>query len=269
MQPSKKPALKSIGNKISPLPISAMLFSGKAIFADMKTAVITGATKGLGKAITLKFLENGFNVAVCARSEMDLYKLKKEWQEQYPDREILVLPVDMRDTAATKNFGTKINQRFPQGIDALVNNAGIFQPGNIADEPEGRLEEMMNLNVLSTYHLTRSLLPLMIQKGSGHIFNMCSVASLKSYPNGGSYSITKYALLGFSENLRYELREKNIKVTALTPGAVWTDSWANSGVDPERLMAASDIAELIWASYNLSPQATVENIIVRPQLGDL
>jgi len=235
----------------------------------MKTAVITGATKGLGKTIALKFLENGFNVAVCARSEMDLYKLKKEWQEQYPDREILALPVDMRDTTATKDFGEKIKGRFPLGVDVLVNNAGIFQPGNIADEPEGRLEEMMNLNVLSAYHLSRSLLPLMIQKGSGHIFNMCSVASLKAYPNGGSYSITKYALLGFSENLRYELREKNIKVTALTPGAVWTDSWKDSGVNPDRLMTATDIAELLWTAYCLSPKATVENIIVRPQLGDL
>lgn len=249
--------------------MSALLFSGKSIFADMKTAVITGATKGLGKAIALKFLENGFNVALCARSEMDLYRLKKEWQEQYPGRDILALPVDMRDTAATKAFAEKINQRFPQGVDVLVNNAGIFQPGNIADEPEGRLEEMINLNVLSAYHLTRCLLPLMIQKGSGHIFNMCSVASLKAYPNGGSYSITKYALFGFSENLRYELREKNIKVTALTPGAVWTDSWKDSGVEPERLMTAADIAELLWTSYNLSPRATVENIIIRPQLGDL
>lgn len=235
----------------------------------MKTAVITGATKGLGKAIAGKFLENGFNVAVCARSEMDLYRLKKEWQEQYPNQDILAIPVDMRDTAATKDFGEKIKQRFPEGIDVLVNSVGIFQPGNIADEPEGRLEEMMNLNVLGAYHLTRSLLPAMLQKGAGHIFNMCSVASLKAYPNGGSYSISKYALLGFSENLRYELREKNIKVTALTPGAVWTDSWKDSGVGPERLMQASDIAELVWTSYSLSPRAVVENIIIRPQLGDL
>ncbi|HET8573154.1 MAG TPA: SDR family oxidoreductase [Edaphocola sp.] len=235
----------------------------------MKTAVITGATKGLGKAIALKFLENGFNIAVCARSEMDLYRLKKEGQEQYPDRDILALPVDMRDTAATKEFAEKINQRFPQGVDVLVNNAGIFQSGNIADEPEGRLEEMMNLNVLSAYHLTRSLLPAMMRKNAGHIFNMCSVASLQAYPNGGSYSISKYALLGFSENLRYELREKNIKVTAVMPGAVWTDSWKDSGVAPERLMSASDIAEMVWAAYSLSPRAAVENIIIRPQLGDL
>src|SRR5579871_726830 len=102
-----------------------------------------------------------------------------------------------------------------------------------------------------------------------HIFNMCSIASLKAYNNGGSYSISKFALAGFSKNLREEMKPFGIKVTAVYPGAVYTDSWIGSGVDEKRIMEANDIAHMIYASSQLSPQATVEEIIIRPQLGDL
>jgi len=127
----------------------------------------------------------------------------------------------------------------------------------------------MAVNLYSAYHLTRTLLPAMIARKAGHIFNMCSVASLKAYPNGGAYSISKFALAGFSANLREEMKAFGIKVTTVYPGAAYTDSWAGSGVDPQRIMEAGDIADMILAAARLSPQATVEEIILRPQLGDL
>ena len=223
----------------------------------------------MGKAVAEMFLSKGFSVAVCARTEKDLHQLKKAWQTQYPSQIVLALPVDMRDTQSVKDFGEQIKQQFPQGINVLVNNAGLFFPGRLADEPEGRLEELMHLHVFSAYHLTRSLLPLMIANRNGHIFNMCSVASLHAYPNGGAYSITKYALMGFSENLRHELMNQHIKVTAITPGAVWTNSWKESGVAEERIMDVDDIAKMVWAAYDLSDRANVDNIIIRPQLGDV
>lgn len=235
----------------------------------MKTIVVTGGTKGMGKAIAEKFLENGYALAMCSRTKKDLLTLKRQWEQQFPDRPILALAVDMNDTEAVKEFGRRVLQYFPDGVNVLVNNAGLFFPGNLADEPEGRLESLMQVHVFGAYYLTRALLPSMLKNGSGHIFNMCSVASLHAYPNGGAYSIAKYALLGLSENLRYELKDKGIKVTAITPGAVWTDSWKNSGVPEERIMAVSDIAELVWTTSNLSPRATVDNIIIRPQQGDL
>lgn len=98
---------------------------------------------------------------------------------------------------------------------------------------------------------------------------MCSIASLKAYNNGGAYSISKFALLGFSKNLREEMMPHNIKVTAVMPGAAYTDSWAASGIDPQRIMEAGDIAELVYAAAHLSARACVEDIIVRPQLGDV
>ena len=150
-----------------------------------------------------------------------------------------------------------------------MNNAGNFVPGKLQDEADGQLEQQLNTNLFSAYHLTRDLLPAMFATGAGHIFNICSIASLAAYENGGAYSISKFALLGFSKNLRLELKDSGIKVTAVCPGAVFTNSWAGSGVDPKRIMEANDIAKMIYAATQLSAQAVVEDIVMRPQLGDL
>jgi len=154
-------------------------------------------------------------------------------------------------------------------IDILINNAGSFLPGSIYTEKDGVFETMMETNLNSAYHLTRTVLPAMMEAKSGHIFNMCSIASLAAYKNGGSYSISKFALLGFSKNLREELKSYNIKVTAVIPGAVYTDSWSGSGISPERIMEVNDVANIVYAASLLSPQACVEDIVMRPQLGDL
>ena len=142
-------------------------------------------------------------------------------------------------------------------------------PGSIYNEAEGTLEKMLSVNVSSAYHLTRVLLPAMMKQKGGHIFNICSIASLQAYHNGGSYSISKFALAGFSKNLREEMMPHGIKVTAVYPGAAYTDSWASSGIDKKRFMEAKDIADMVFAASQLSQQACVEDIILRPQLGDL
>ncbi len=153
--------------------------------------------------------------------------------------------------------------------DVLVNNAGSFAGSNVHNEEDGALEEMIETNVYSAYHLTRAIVPAMIEKKSGHIFNMSSIAGLKAYPNGGSYSISKFAMRGFSINLRDELKPYNIKVTTVFPGAAYTDSWSSSGIERKRFMEASDIAKMVYAASQLSPTACVEEIILRPQLGDI
>jgi short-subunit dehydrogenase len=109
----------------------------------------------------------------------------------------------------------------------------------------------------------------MINQKNGHIFNMCSVASLMAYPNGGSYSISKFALLGFSKCLREEMKPFNIKVTSIMPGAVLTDSWAGVDIPEERFMRAEDVAKTIWTAYHLSDSAVIEEIVMRPQKGDI
>jgi short-subunit dehydrogenase len=109
----------------------------------------------------------------------------------------------------------------------------------------------------------------MIERKSGHIFSIGSIAGLTAYANGGSYAISKWAMLGFTKCLREELKNYNIKVTSVLPGATYTASWEGVDIPEERFMKAADVAESVWGAYNLSPYSVVEEIVIRPQLGDL
>lgn len=227
----------------------------------------------MGKAIAEKFAANGHNVFLCARSEVQLYKTMEELLTKYPSVIIKARPADLSDKVQIGDFAnwaiTELDKTPGRKMDVLVNNAGQFIPGSIYNETEGTLEKMIEVNLYSAYHLTRMLLPGMMEHRNGHIFNMCSIASLNAYKNGGAYSISKFAMLGFSKNLREEMKDYDIKVTAVMPGAVYTDSWSESGVSRQRLMESEDIAKLIYAASQLSTRAVVEEIIIRPQLGDL
>lgn len=234
------------------------------------TIVITGASRGLGKAIAEKFAgdKQGHTIIMCARNAEPLQSTAKELQARFPRSGILTFTADLGNKEDVARFGEWVLKN-TEKVDILVNNAGTFIFGSVHDEPDGAIEQMINVNLYSAYHLTRVLLPRMMERKSGHIFNMCSIASLKAYPNGGAYSISKFALLGFSKNLREEMKPYNIKVTAVMPGAAYTDSWAASGIDPQRIMEAGDIADLVYATAHLSARACVEDIVVRPQLGDV
>ena len=232
------------------------------------TAVITGASRGIGKAIAQIFALHGYDLLLCAQNESKLLDTVAELKTQYPNVAIDAQAFDLGKKQQAQLFGEWVLSN-ADTIDILVNNVGTFVPGNISDEPDGALEHMLEVNLFSAYHTTRTLLHKMIAQKSGHIFNMSSIAGLQAYPNGGAYSISKFAVLGFSRNLRRELMPHNIKVTTLLPGAVYTDSWNGSGVAPERIMEAEDIATLIYTASRLSIAATVEEIVIRPQLGDL
>lgn len=231
-------------------------------------AVITGATKGIGRAIAENLAAAGYDIAVCARNAADLEAMKADFAKKFPKIAILTQVTDVRDKNQVIAFATKITNCWST-IDILVNNAGVFTPGNIHQELDGLFEQLMETNLYSAYYLTRALIPLMLKQKRGHIFNMCSIASLKAYPDGGSYTISKFALLGFSKVLREELQTKGIKVTAILPGATWTDSWAGVTLPESRLMQAQDVAKALLAATQLSPSAVIEEIVMRPQLGDL
>lgn len=229
--------------------------------------IITGATKGIGRAIAERFAAENYDLIVCARNAQELDKMEQDFASLYSAR-IQTRVVDMSQKDEVQAFGKWISE---QGIvpDVVVNNAGYFIPGSVYNEEDGTLEQMIETNLYSAYHFTRTLLPAMMEAKKGHIFNICSIASLQAYANGGAYSISKFALLGFSKNLREEMKSYGIKVTAVLPGATMTASWQGSGIDPNRIMEANDVAELVYAASKLSPQAVVEDIILRPQLGDL
>jgi short-subunit dehydrogenase len=231
-------------------------------------AVITGISKGIGKAIALRLAQEGFSLIGCARGQKELDQLVSEIHLCYPDVQIRVTVADLADPQQVNAFA-----QFATGITAhvhlLVNNAGLFMPGSVLGDTAGHLETMMQINLYSAYHITRALAPAMVVQRRGHIFNLCSVASLQAYPGGATYAITKFAMLGFSRSLREELRSSGVRVTTLLPGATWSDSWAGVDLPQDRLMPASDIADILWSAYSLSPNAVVEEILLRPQLGDL
>jgi short-subunit dehydrogenase len=237
-------------------------------WADVgKNIVITGASRGIGKAIAEIFAANGKNLFLSSRNEVALYKAMEELQTNYPSVSIKAKAFDLTNKQQAKDLGNWcLKYTVP---DIIVNNAGLFEPGSVHNEPDGLLESQFAINVSSAYHLTRTLLPKMMERRSGHIFNMCSIASLHAYHNGGAYSISKYAMHGFSKNLREEMKPHNIKVTAIHPGAVLTDSWGDYDNSSKRIMEAEDIAKMVFAASELSSGACVEDIVMRPQLGDL
>lgn len=234
----------------------------------MSKVVITGATKGIGRALAIIFAKNGHDLAICSRHQKDLDSLSEELKKFHPHIEIIAIATDVSQKEAVEKFADLILYQW-KTIDILINNAGVFIPGSISDEPAGNLEKMIHTNLYSAYYLTRKLLSAMIPNQRGYIFNVCSIASFMAYSNGGSYAISKFALLGFSKCLREELKGHHIKVSAVMPGATLTDSWSGVEIPEDRFIPAEDIATIIYNTTLLSDRTVVEDIVIRPQLGDL
>lgn len=222
-----------------------------------KTIVVTGGTKGIGRAIVEKFAKEGFTVLTCARTEDD----------NFP-KNVHFFKADLSKKADVLAFADFVKQTVNQ-VDILVNNTGFFLPGEINNEADGTLEAMIETNLYSAYYLTRALVGDMITKKEGHIFNICSTASITAYTNGGSYCISKFALLGMSKVLREELKPHHVRVTSILPGATLTDSWAGVELPAERFIASDDIAQIVWTAHCLPSTTVLEEILIRPQLGDL
>lgn len=232
-----------------------------------KLVVVTGGTKGIGRALVDKFAAQGFDVVTCARNEEDLRQLKKE-VEQKTGQSVFVFQADLSEREQVKQFCSEVRQ-LNRDVDVLINNAGYFTPGTLVSEPEDVLESMIEANLYSAYQVTRGLIDGMIRRKTGHVFNMCSIASIKAYPNGGSYAISKFALLGFTKCLREEMKEFGVRVTAVLPGATLTASWAGVNLPEERFIKSEDVAETIFAAWSISGRSVVEELIIRPQLGDI
>lgn len=246
--------------------------------------LVTGGTKGIGKAILEKFMQNGHDVITCSRNNDELFKLKEELETKYSTKQNPVVlyyrQADLSKKEDIVSFGEyakkiillnekEANKGNKKGFEVMVNNTGVFIPGKILEEEEGSFEFQIHTNLFSAYHLTRMLVPILVERKSGHLFNICSTASITAYPNGGSYCISKFALHGMTKVLREELKQHNVKVTSVLPGPTYTASWEGSDLPLERFMPSSDIADAIFSTYCLSNQTVVEEIIMRPQLGDI
>ncbi len=233
-----------------------------------KIIVVTGGTKGIGKAIINKFANHGFDIITCSRNQKDLDILRDDIVKKYQEASVYVKKSDLSKKKEVVDFINFCLDR-NKPIDVLINNTGVFMPGQINSEPDGNLEMMINTNLYSAYHLTRGILPTMMKIKKGHIFNICSVASIQPYENGGSYSISKYAMHGMTKVLREEMKGHGIRVTSVLPGATLTASWEGVDLPESRFIKAEDVADSIFGAYSLSINSVVEEMLIRPQEGDI
>lgn len=228
----------------------------------MKKIFISGGSRGIGLAIARRFHKEGFQVIVCARGEEGLKKAAAELPG------LITYVCDLSDKQSVKDLVAVV--RASHGtLDILVNNGGVFLPGQLHNEEDAVFEQLIATNLFSAYYLSKGLLPDMIEAGRGIVVNMCSIASITAYEHGGAYSVSKFGMYGFSKSLREEMKPKGIGVIAMLPGATFTSSWEGMDIPAERMIPAEDIAELCWTACNMSERTVVEDIVIRPQLGDL
>lgn len=228
----------------------------------MSTIVVTGGTKGIGRAIIEKFWNEGWNVITCSRTKDELDVLNKKMSHE----RIKTYVADLSKKDERNAFCNVLRN---ENIDILVNNTGMYIPGTIHEEEEGILNQMIETNLYSAYDISRAVVPQFKSNKRGHIFTICSTASIMPYVNGGSYCISKFALYGMNKVLREEMKEYDVKVTSILPGVTKTSSWDGVDLEEGQYMPPKDVAETIWSCYNMANKTVIEEIIMRPQLGDL
>lgn len=233
----------------------------------MYQVLITGATRGIGRAIALEFASRGCNIAFCARDAAAVTAFELLLRHDH-GVEAHGFAVDLSNKKEVQSFAVLAMERLG-GLDILVNNAGVFMPGSVGAEADGVFEQLMAVNLAAPYHLTRVALPELRKSERAHVFNICSTASIMAYPNGGSYCISKFGLLGMNKVLRAETQGSNIRVTAVLPGATLTDSWAGSDLPPERFIKPEAVASAIAACWDVNESSVVEELLVRPLQGDI
>jgi NAD(P)-dependent dehydrogenase (short-subunit alcohol dehydrogenase family) len=221
-------------------------------------AVVSGGTKGIGRAISELFLEQGMKVYISSRTK----------DNNFSHENLVQFEADLSAKSGVNDFADFIKAKETQ-VDILVNNVGVFVPGSLMDEEDGMFELQLDTNLASTYHLTRALISEVRKSDNAYIYNICSTASITPYMNGGSYCISKYAQLGFTKVLREELKPEKIRVSAVLPGATMTNSWSGTDLPTDRFIQPSAIAQLIWAAYQLPSNTVMEEILVRPMDGDI
>ncbi|MDB5143027.1 MAG: family oxidoreductase [Mucilaginibacter sp.] len=234
----------------------------------MKSSLITGATKGMGRSIAIAFAKEGINLAICSRNEKDLADFKQELLQINPQIKVVAQLADGSVKEQLLQFAAAAEQQLGF-ISIIVNNLGMFDPSSILTENESAFDKQLNTNLMPAYHLYRYFGKTMMAAREGHIFTICSVAALNPIAEAGTYSVTKFALLGLSKVMRLEMQPYNVKVTAVIPGSTLTNSWKDADVDKDQFVAPDDIASAIVNIYKMSTGANVDEIIIKPVGGQV
>jgi len=227
-----------------------------------KTILVTGASRGIGRAIALRFAKAGAHLIVTARNQADLDSLANEIHAL--GRRCLAIAADLADPDQLQELAQKA---LASGqIDVLVNNAGVGSWAPIQELTLRQLNDMLDVNVRAVFLLSQALCGPMVQRGTGHIINITSTSSHVAYPEGTAYCASKFAALGFSEALARELRPSGVRVTAISPGQVNTYLGGGGPADwEEGMLNGEDIAELALQAISLPPHAIVTEMVVWPR----
>ncbi|MFJ8265340.1 3-ketoacyl-ACP reductase [Peribacillus asahii] len=224
-----------------------------------KTALITGAGRGIGKATALALAKEGVNLGLIGLNMTNLEELSSELQQF--DIKVSAASADVSDLEAVNHAVAHIKSELGD-IDILVNNAGIAKFGGFLDLTPEEWEKIVRVNLMGVYNVTRAVLPDMIERKSGDIVNISSTAGQKGAPVTSAYSASKFGVLGLTESLMLEVRKHNIRVTALTPSTVATDLAYEANLisgNPENVMQPEDLAELLVAGLKLNPRVVLKN----------
>jgi len=233
-----------------------------------KIALVTGATKGMGRAISIALAREGYKIIACARNQDSLKQLQADILNEVSNSETFIQRCDFSVPSQVKELTSwlAINSLH---VDVLVNNVGLFIPGSILNEADDVLAKHMQVNLFAPHHLSVYLGRKMRERKSGHIFTISSVASQNAIVTAGSYSVTKYALAGLTAVLREELKKDNVKVTEIIPGSTLTSSWEGTTVSKDEFVLPEDIAQALLSILNMSPGANVDEIVIKPIRGQI
>lgn len=221
-----------------------------------KRALITGGSRGLGKAVALALAEQGVNVAITGRSEESLKPVVEEIKQKGVKAAYATFDVTKKEEVFSalaqlqKDFGT---------FDILINNAGIAAFGEILEMDENLWEDIVKTNLFGPYYVVKAVVPSMVEKKSGDVINISSTAGLKGSAKTSSYSASKFGLIGLSESMMQEMRKHNVRVTTLTPSTIATDMAEKdlkiTDGNPEKVLQPEDFAELVVSLLKLNKRA--------------
>ena len=230
--------------------------------------LITGASQGIGAAIAKTFAKEvkGVRLALVARKVAGLQATAKACAKLGAKAEVFECDVSNAESVAL--MAGAVSRSFGP-VDVLINNAGAFTMAPFVETKVDEFDRMIAVNLRSAFLVTQAFLPAMLKRKHGDIFFLSSIAGLGAYPNAAAYCAAKFGVTGLAKVLRAETKAHGVRVCCVHPGATWSPSWEKSGVKPERIMPAEDIARAILDVHRLSRRTVVEEIVLRPQLGDV
>jgi len=230
--------------------------------------LITGASQGIGAEIARVFAREvrGVRLALVARNRAKLAAVARTCARSGAQAE--VFPCDVSGEAAVAALARAVKRRFGT-VDVLINNAGKFFAAPFTQTSAADFDRMLAANLRSVFLVSKAFVPAMARRGRGDVFNMSSIAGLTAYPGGAGYTAAKFGVTGLSKVMRAELRGNGVRVCCVHPGGTFSPSWKGSGVRAGRLMPAADVARAFLDVYRLTRRTVVEEIVLRPQLGDL